>query len=339
MFTDFTGKKHQKILPTQYGLAYLLDPIEKAATTIHKHIIEDYPFEEPRMAGGMYGVGIRSRVYWTWFQMQETIKIMLNFLERTGLGIEMWPYQANNPEHEKAVRKMMEARGSSGYSAFLVPIMGGEDGQLYEPRIVEPGPGGVSEINSVITERYHDQIKRYIMGQKLTSEAEGTGMGSGVADAHMATFHDIIKFDSTNLENTETKTLRYQQTKMFPGSEGVFLSFKLKSESADKAEKMEAMERAHGMGFNINPDHLGDVLGLSEAPEGQGLADRHASQMAAAGTPSMFSGFDQSPQNQSMFPPNMINGDDRERYTGNPEPVRQVADLFGATDFRIRPRL
>lgn len=321
-FTDVNGKQQLKTISTPYGFAYLLDPIERQATTIHKHIVEDGTFEDPRSTGSIYGVGIRSRVYWTWWQMQETIKIMMNYLERTGLGIELWYYPANNKKQKANVEQMMKERGSSGYAGFLVPVQPGEDAETYKPEILSPTPGGVAEMNEIITTRFHDEIKRYIMGQKLTSEADATGLGGNLADIHLATFADIVKFDTLNLEATETETMRYQQHKTFKGSNGIWLSFKLKSRDAERAEALEAIEKAHGLGFNVSREQLGDVLGMAEAKQGSGdgLLDTH-NPMGGAGMMGPFNpGFDQSPENQAMFPPNMINqnqGDEMEstRYS------------------------
>ena len=302
-YTDWQGKNQSKHIATPYGYAYILDPIEREATTIHKHIVEDGIFEDPRSTGSIYGVGIRSRVYWTWWQMQETIKIMMNYLERTGLGIEIWKFRANDPHGKAAVEKMMKERQSSGYSAFLVPVQGGDDAQLFMPEIIEPGPGGVSEMNQIITERFHDEIKRYILGQKLTSEADATGLGGNLADIHLATYQDIVKFDTQNLEHTETDTLRIQQRKNFPGSEGIFLNYKLKSQSGEMAERLDAMKTALDMGFNVSRESLGDVIGMAEASEGDGLLDSPFAQSRQQQSP--FQPGDQSPMNQSTFPPNI----------------------------------
>ena len=339
-FTDIHGKKHQKIIPTQYGLAYLLDPIERDATTLHKHIVEDGIYEDPRSTGSLYGVGIRSRIYWAWFQMQEALKIMLNYLERTGLGIEIWKYPANNPVAEAETKRMMEERGSSGYSAFLVPVQAGEDAGLYEPHIMEPGPGGIGEMNEIITTRYHDQIKRYILGQKLTTEADATGLGGNLADVHLATFGDIVKFDSVNLEDTETQTLRVQQSKNFPGSEGVFLNFKLKSRQAEMDKTMAAIEKAHNLGFRVDPSIVGDTIGIAEAEEGQGLIDRQGGGMGMqpGGPPPMMQPpSDLSPQNQSTFPPSVMQaGEDSHEATRYNSPIQQVSDLLGASKIAVR---
>ena len=313
-FTDVNGKQVNKIISTPYGLAYLLDNMERDATTLHRHIVEDGTFEDPRSMGSIYGVGIRSRVYWTWWQMQETIKIMMNYMERTGLGIEIWYYQADNPQSKRNVETMMKERGSSGYSGFLCPIQPGDDAELYKPEILNVGPGGVSEMNEIITTRFHDEIKRYIMGQKLTSEADATGLGGNLADIHMATLEDIVNFDTNNLEQTETETMRLQQHKTFPGSHGIWLTVKLSSKKSDQSEAMDAVEKANNLGFNVPRAKVGEILELVEAQAGEGLLDSPYGQQQgnAPRQAGAFHPEDVSPENQAVFPPNLINQPEKE---------------------------
>ncbi|MGH7744941.1 MAG: phage portal protein family protein, partial [Candidatus Dormibacteria bacterium] len=58
----------RKLEATQAGLATFLAPYERHLAALHKHEIEDAAYETPLDAGSVHGVGIRSQIYWCWFQ-------------------------------------------------------------------------------------------------------------------------------------------------------------------------------------------------------------------------------------------------------------------------------
>ena len=66
------------------GNAYFLEPWERGMLAIHRHIIEDGAFKDPLSAGRIHGVGIRDRIYWCWFQKQES---MATLMEVTGYAL------------------------------------------------------------------------------------------------------------------------------------------------------------------------------------------------------------------------------------------------------------
>jgi len=79
MYRDFTGQEKPKIEPTTHGLVYWFDDLERKALCIHKHIIEDGDFDEPLKAGSIHGIGIRSRIFWTWWAYQQCMKLLLEY--------------------------------------------------------------------------------------------------------------------------------------------------------------------------------------------------------------------------------------------------------------------
>ncbi len=267
-FIDFAGHERRKVEATEQGLVYWFDGKERKGLVVHKHIIEDADFYEPEKAGAIHGIGIRSRIYWTWWAYQECLKLLLEYTERSALGIEIWRYPAHNNEAKKRAETAAKEKGSGGRSILLVPVPAGEDAQLYGVEIVEPGLGGISELKDILQTFFGHKIKRYIMGQTLTSEAEGTGMGSGVADAHMATLHDINKFDAINEEETLTVDfLRVLQLANFPGSDDIWLQFHIDTESDDSQRKLDAYQAAWNMGAELKANDIYDIIGSSKPTE------------------------------------------------------------------------
>ena len=258
---DYRGYDRRKIeANTQFGLVYWLDDYERRMVALHRHLIEDGDFFDPRELGRVNGVGIRDRIYWTWYAMQETLANALNFIERNAHGIEIWKYPAGNPQAE--ARTVEAAENRSNKAVLLVPVMPGELADLQTVEVIEPGFAGLDALMQLITTYFAHKIKRYILGQTLTSEADATGLGSGVADAHMATFADIVLFDSIKLAETiSTDIVRPIQLYNFPDSAEYRLLFKIDTESEDMEKKLEAWGRAWEMGAKIPEADLLSMIG------------------------------------------------------------------------------
>jgi len=181
-------REHQeRIEPTDWGLAYFLQPWERDLLTVHQHIIEDGEYEDPLSAGRIHGVGIRSRIYWTWYQKQEALAWLMEFLERSGFGIEIWYYPYGNAEAEEKARTAAQERIGQGRNIILVPRPVGAEGLAYGVERIEPGMSGAQALKDILTEYFGHQIKRYILGQTLTTEAHATGLGSNLASIHLDT--------------------------------------------------------------------------------------------------------------------------------------------------------
>jgi phage gp29-like protein len=226
--------------------------------------MEDSPFEEPRFAGSIHGVGVRSKIYWTWYAMTECLQRVLEYLDRSSMGVEIWKFPANNPRAEEKVRQAAIQHVGGGRSIVLCPVYPGEQADMYGVEHIEPGMAGVDSILNVIKEFFGHKIKRYICGQTLTSEAESTGLGSGVADAHLATFADIISYDARNLEETLTEDfLRPIQTWNFPRSQNIYMRFVIDTESDNPDKKLEALKNAWDMGMRIKASDIADAVGCS----------------------------------------------------------------------------
>lgn len=261
---DFTGQKRNKIEGTQFGLTYWFDEWERKLLILDKHIIEDGPFDDPLRAGAIHGVGIRDRIYWTWYGMIECLADVLSYLERSAFGVEIWRYPAGNDQARIRCENAAKSVTSGGRTVLIVPKERGEGAEDFGVEHIEPGLGGIDAAMSVIKDYFGHKIKRYILGQTLTSEAAGTGLGSGVADAHMATFADIVKFDAVGREETLTRDfLRHLQLWNFPKSRGIWLRFVIDTESPDADRKMQGYQAAWNMGARLKEEEVLSIIGAS----------------------------------------------------------------------------
>jgi N12 class adenine-specific DNA methylase/phage gp29-like protein len=257
-------KQRWKVEATERGMAYFISEAEAKLIAVHRHMIEDSAFEDVRSAAFLNGVGIRSRIYWEWVQKQESLAFLMEYLERSAGGIELWHFPTGNAKAKEEVKTAATERLSNSRNVTLVPIPPGEEGSQYGVQIIEPGMAGIDCLKELLEKYFGHRMKRYILGQTLTSEADATGLGSGVADAHMDTLHQIIKYDATNLEETITEhSLRQMQGWNFPKSRHIRLRFVIDTEDDNAEEKLQAYESAYRMGLKLKSKDVYDIIGAS----------------------------------------------------------------------------
>lgn len=258
------GLNKQQVQYTEHGMVYWLADWERQTMIVHKHTVEDGVFEDSYSSGRIHGVGVRSRIYWTWYAMVECLQRALEYLDRSAFGVELWRYPANNPRGKAEAEKAAKQNVGGGRSVVMIPVFPGDQQDLYGVEHIEPGLQGVDRLLDVIKTYFGHKIKRYILGQTLTSEADSTGMGSGVADAHLATFSDIVQYDSRNLEETLTEDfVRHLQLWNFPDTASTYLKFVIDTEAPNVEAKMKAFKDAWDMGLTLKASDVADVIGSS----------------------------------------------------------------------------
>jgi phage gp29-like protein len=257
--------RRQKIEPTQYGLVYWFDQYERETMVIHKHMVEDGPWEQPSMMGRVMGVGIRDRIFWTWYAMQALLQDLLTYVNRAALGVRLWRYPSGNQQWKEHIENAAKNAIANGVADILFPVEPNEFASLYGVEQIEPGIGGAQMIRELIEGFFLRKIKKYILGQLLTSEAEATGLGSGVAEAHLATFSDIIRYDASNLQETLTEQLvRKLQKENAPKSLGVYVRLLLDTDSPDTEKRLAAIQAAYQMDVPIKVEDVYQLTGLSK---------------------------------------------------------------------------
>lgn len=280
---------------TDEGPAYFLRNWERPCLAVHKHILEDGAFEDPLSAGSIHGVGIRSRIYWTWFQGAETLAMLMEYMEKYGMGFAVGYYPANDAAAKASMDTTLRNMRADNY--VLIPRVNGDPSlDAYGIEIVQPTPAGAETLKAIITELFGDRIKRYILGQTLTSEANGAGLGSsGISDLHKWSFYQIIKSDAIDLEETLTTELVKWIVRFNPGIvpaevAGCDFRFKIDTDSPDVQGQLEAFTAAYQLGLRIKAADVYDTCGISE-PEDTDEVLSQSSAMAAMGGGLGASGF------------------------------------------------
>lgn len=245
------------------SMAYFLSPWERRLVTVHRHLIEDAAFEDAISAGSINGVGIRSRIYWEWVQKQETLAFLMEYLERSAGGIEMWKYPMGNVTAKAETERAARERLGGARNVVMIPMPMDDTGQ-YGLQVIEPGMAGIETVHQLLTEYFGHRIKRYILGQTLTSEAAATGLGSGVAEAHKDTFMQIVRFDAMKLQETLTHELvRHVKDFNFPKAKHFHVELKIDVEEEDVKEKLESYQMAYNMGCSLKERDVMDMIGAA----------------------------------------------------------------------------
>lgn len=260
-------KGRWRVEPTDFGLAYFLSPSERRLLLVHKHQIEDAAYEDGIRAGSIHGIGLRSVIYWEWIQKQETMAFLMEFLERMAGGIQIWKYPQGNLQAHEEVKAAAEAYSSGQEHILLVPVPAADSGQ-FGVEVIDPGFQGVETLHRLLTEYFGHRIKRYILGQVLSSESEATGMGSGVADFHSQTLLQILKSDATALEETLTGDLlgslvRINVQKGHWRDPGFRPRFVIETEQPDVEKRLEAWTKLIDRGLQFRTSDLYSLVGAA----------------------------------------------------------------------------
>ncbi|AUN95884.1 DUF935 domain-containing protein [Pseudazoarcus pumilus] len=234
--------------------------------------------------------GIFRACLWPFLYKAYAVGDFAEFLETYGLPIIVGKYMAGATAEEKS--SLMRAVAALGHDARAIM----PEGMALEIQTVTGGTGGSHHMAMV---EWADRAQsKVVLGQTTSSEAQATGLGSGVADLHGEVRRDILKSDARQLADTLTRDLIYPLVALNrPGVESyrrcprwVFDA----GEAEDLAAYAEALPKLVGVGFKIprawghaklripEPDANEDVLEVPAMPP-MGALRRPA--MAAARRP------------------------------------------------------
>lgn len=249
---------------TNSGAAIFLSPAERQTIICHKHMIEDAEYQNPRKAGRIHGVGIRDRIYNEWFLKQEMLGFLMEYMERSAGGIEIYEYPSGDEAAKRSIMEAAKNRMAFGRNQIFFPKPLGMDAGVYDIRIVEPGFAGMDMLVNILDKYFGHRIKRYIIGQTLSTEADATGLGSSVADFQKDSLAQIVMYDSSNLEETLTHELvRPIHLANWPETESWQFELKLELESDNVKEKLDSYRTAWEMGLGIPEKDVAEAIGVS----------------------------------------------------------------------------
>lgn len=247
---------------------------------IHRHQMIDADFWDPEGAEAIHGAGIRHFLMWTEFTRQEYLTWVADYMERVGLGVTIFLYDASNPEARQEAER--QAKEQSRRSVIVWPAFkdSGVNGGVQ--RIETPVVGAEFLLNMV---RYlEEQEERYIIGQTLSSDSEGSGLGgTGVAWLHANTKQRIILMDSLCQDETITNDLVAPMKRAtFPWADFP-VKFVSEVQQADPEKTLSAVMQAYNMGVPFITDEVRGLTGMTApAPDDDVVMVQFGQQMPGA---------------------------------------------------------
>lgn len=243
----------------------IFDCNEREAIALHQHEVEDGDYWDWCFAGAVDGIGLRTRVYWPWYMKQQGLQWLMDFLQRSGVGVKIWYFEKGNARDEAEVSKI--AQKYSNEMVILAPWPIGQEKPSPVLEFKEPGMGGAALIKEILDDYFGDQIHRMIVGSTLTSKTGATGLGGNVAEKHERTTMNLSEFDSINLDETITREILWVAARYnYPGIDWQ-PTFQSAFREQDPAALLEAAKMFQDMGGEVGENQIREVIGLSAPDE------------------------------------------------------------------------
>jgi hypothetical protein len=266
--SNFQARGAETTLTTRGGYGLVLRGQWRERFIIHAHELVDEDYFEAEKGEAIFGLGLRDRLFWSWWLRQEYMAWVVDFLERVGLGVTVWYYDASNPESK--TKTEAAAKEQSRRSVILCPVWPNErGGKMPLIERLETPVAGVDAIYQLL-EVMRTIEQRYIIGQDMSSETKATGLGSeGTAKAKMATKEKITKYDAANLEETLTGCADN------PGLVSTIVKWtfpwcdfpvrwKFDIDTVNVKERMAAIKEFVDMGGTVKENEVRSLTGISD---------------------------------------------------------------------------
>lgn len=230
----------------------------------------DYLFELEE-AQSMFGLGLRSRLYWTWNLRTELLSWVMDALQRVGAnGMLYGFYPEGNYSAQREVLNALQMLVKDNISAF--PVKTGDNSYKDIIQRIEASPIGYEVMISLI-DRLEGIMRRACLGQDLSSESKPTGIGGGAAKLQGDVRNDYIEYDATSLGETITQDLLNPILKynkfiyeggIYYGNDLPFtMNFKFQVTRENVGEAIQAAGGLYQMGVDLDADDLRRKAGLS----------------------------------------------------------------------------
>jgi len=251
---------------------HIFDEQERKAVVLHRVFISAPDFNDWNTSEAIYrGVGARDVCWFMWLAKQEILQDAITYAERYAMGVRVGYYQMG----QDAGRSMMEnvLSNLTNDNSVLLPMSGTE--KIYDIDIKEPNAGR-AQVFMELVNWFSGKIKEAILGQSLSSEAQGTGLGSGVANLHADTLSRIIRYHADALaDSLTTDFVRVVATMLgADAQQSACLRFEFAPERPDPKERLEAIKSFVDMGGKVSEQEVRDLLGLSQPNENEPVLGR-----------------------------------------------------------------
>ena len=270
-----------KFVYTTLNKALRIDePFFRERFIIHSHEMTDSDFFDAEQADGLHGVGLRSYLYWWWWLKSEWLANVTDWVERAGLGVRVWYYQGGNDASRKEV--VEAAKTNQRRTNLIVPRYGDGNGRNNDAFHFEDVATGGADLLLRLQQYVDGHIERYVLGQSaLPGDKEKED------DVRAGARAKIIAMDAMRLADTLTEDLLKVNLKWcYPSYRNLPVKWVFDVEKPDTEKKLEAINKAFGMGVAFRADDVRGLTGLDAPQEGDDIvSDQQQRGLAAQGNP------------------------------------------------------
>jgi phage gp29-like protein len=252
------------------SLVHLFDENERRAIVLHRVFTTAPNFIDPNTSEAVYrGVGARDVCWYIWLLKQEVLQNAAAYIERYALGIRVGYYPAGNDAAKSEMLTILQNLVND--NSVVLPRIGPNE-SMYDIDIKDANAGR-AQIFMELVNWLSSKLKEAILGQSLSSEAGGTGMGSGVADLHADTLSRVIRYHADALaESVNSDLVRVIATMLGASEEEARgIRFEFAPERPNAKERMEAIQAFVQLGGRVSEREVRDLLGLSEPEDGEAI--------------------------------------------------------------------
>lgn len=248
---------------------HIFDAVERKSVAFHRVFTQAPDFIDAASSERQYrGVGARDVAWFLWLMKQEALQNCASYVERYALGIRVGYYPSGNSEARDTMLQVLA--NLTNDNSVALPMVGSEKQFDLEVKEAATGRGQVfMELINWIS----GKIKESILGQNLSSESGGSGLGSGLAQIHADTLAKIVRYHADALAESMTTDVIRVVCAMLGAEEGTARHVRLvfAPERADTKAKMEAIEAFIRIGGRVSESSVREMLGLTPPEEGEAV--------------------------------------------------------------------
>lgn len=252
---------------TMRGACHFLTPAERELFVWHQFQPRDADFYHPDRAGAVHGYGFRGTLYWIWWLREKLTVILMEFLERVGLGMTIWYFEAGNPKSEAEVRKAIQSqpnknnilfpRNKDGESAYAGPGV----------QRVEVSMQGANLFYNLFN-LINEILEHAILGESATTRpTAGAGMNSDVGDQHGMTADERLKYDAVDLQDPMQDLVNVLNRYNCPGDPAPLFTFMV--DKRNPVDFMNAVTFAVQNGIEVAESSIREELSLPTPEPGE----------------------------------------------------------------------
>lgn len=226
----------------------------------------DAPWDDPQLAGGVRGVGLRHYSFWNWDNRQEIVSWAMLHLEEFGAN----GYTVVGYDGPEGLRRSQQTFNNPQDRILFVPVTPGNDEKVTDMVTrLEPAGQGNDAIFKWAQEYFNAHLIILFLGHPLNMSTGPTGMGSNMGDKAETKLREINQGDAEILDVIMTQdVLALLKEKNDPTGD-YELEFESAVRAVDKTSGMQAVKTFYDMGGKVSTSHARMLADIPELAEGE----------------------------------------------------------------------